>query len=148
ALPQGGDRKRLMNYMVGYEPDLVELLEVRLGLECNAVALAARRATDEDIRALEKHLNAMAEALASGDIGSSSDLSFHMAIAFASKNNVQIHIMKSLYDMLFFGIEENLLHLYSNPQDLQHVFNQHKAVLEAIRSHNPDAALEAMKRHI
>jgi GntR family transcriptional repressor for pyruvate dehydrogenase complex len=56
--------------------------------------------------------------------------------------------MKNLYDMLFFGIKENLLHLYSNPQNLQIVLGQHKAVLDAIRGHDPDAAVEAMKGHI
>ena len=36
------------------EISLIDLLEVRLGLECNAVAMAANRATDEDILDLER----------------------------------------------------------------------------------------------
>ena len=41
------------------EVSLPDLLEVRLGLECNAVMMAARRATEEDIRDMEKSLREM-----------------------------------------------------------------------------------------
>ncbi len=44
-----------------------------------------------------------------------------MAIAYATKNIVQIHIMKSLYDLLFYGIQENLQHLYTEPINLEKV---------------------------
>ena len=38
------------------EATLDDLLEVRLGLECNAAMLAAQRATETDIKALQKSL--------------------------------------------------------------------------------------------
>ncbi|MFP5213273.1 MAG: FadR/GntR family transcriptional regulator, partial [Acidobacteriota bacterium] len=149
ASPGGGEVKNpLTNYMDGYEPDLVELLEVRLGLECNAVALAARRVTDEDILALEKSLHEMIAAMEAGDTGSSADVTFHMAIAFATKNVVQIHMMKHFYDLLFYGIRQNLEHLYVNPENLKIVLRQHTAILDALRARDPEAAYEAMKQHI
>lgn len=146
--PGAGEKNLVTTYMDGYEPDLVELLEVRLGLECNAVALAARRATDDDLSALERNIDEMAAAFAAGDVGSSADVAFHMALAFASKNVVQIHIMKNLYDLLFYGIKENLHHLYTEPDNIRIVLEQHRTILEAIRSHDPDAASAAMKQHI
>jgi GntR family transcriptional repressor for pyruvate dehydrogenase complex len=134
----------------GHDVSLEELLEVRLGLECNAVALAARRATDEDIRELEKYLAQMVAQIEKReeDLGSSADLSFHMAIAYATKNTVHIHIMRSFYDLLFFGIKENLQHLYTDPANLDLVVEQHRAIVDAIRRHDPESAYHAMQRHI
>ena len=132
----------------GQDASLMDLLEVRLGLECNAVALAARRASEDDIREIEKSVEDMAAAIKEGNLGSDADISFHMAIAYATKNVVQIHIMKSLYDLLFYGIQENLQHLYTEPINLDKVLQQHTDILNAIRQHDPDEAYTAMKRHI
>jgi GntR family transcriptional regulator, transcriptional repressor for pyruvate dehydrogenase complex len=142
------DRNPLAAVLNGQEAGLMDLLEVRLGLECNAVALAARRATEEDIREIEKCVQEMAVAVGEGNLGSDADITFHMALAYASKNVVQIHIMKSLYDLLFYGIQENLQHLYTEPINLQGVLDQHTDILKAIRRHDPDEAYAAMKRHI
>jgi GntR family transcriptional regulator, transcriptional repressor for pyruvate dehydrogenase complex len=132
----------------GQDASLMDLLEVRLGLECNAVALAARRATEEDIREIEKSVQEMALAVAQGSLGSNADITFHMAIAYATKNTVQIHIMKSLYDLLFYGIRENLQHLYMEPINIDKVLEQHTDILNAIRQRDPEAAYATMKRHI
>lgn len=134
----------------GHDVSLQDLLEVRLGLECNAVALAARRATEEDLHELGKNLAQMVEEIKSGKegLGSNADLSFHMAIAYATRNLVQIHIMRSFYDLLFFGIKENLQHLYWDPSNLDRVIEQHQSIVEAIRKRDPEAATAAMRKHI
>lgn len=144
----GADRNPLAAVINGHDASLMDLLEVRQGLECNAVALAARRATEEDIREIEKSVLEMKAALGDGSLGSDADIGFHMAIAYATKNIVQIHIMKSLYDLLFYGIQENLQHLYVDPANLDKVLRQHTDILDAIRRHDPDEAYAAMKRHI
>jgi GntR family transcriptional repressor for pyruvate dehydrogenase complex len=144
----GADRNPLAAVINGHDASLMDLLEVRQGLECNAVALAARRATDEDIREIEKSVREMEAAVGDGSLGSDADISFHMAIAYATRNVVQIHIMKSLYDLLFYGIQENLQHLYVEPTNLDKVLKQHTDILNAIRQHDPDEAYAAMKRHI
>lgn len=144
----GADKNPLAAVINGQDASLMNLLEVRLGLECNAVALAAQRATEEDVRELEKSLQEMAVAISEGNLGSDADITFHMAIAYATKNIVQIHIMKSLYDLLFHGIQENLQHLYTEPMNPKEILRQHTDILDAIRQRDPDAAYAAMKRHI
>jgi len=148
-LPAENASQNLLAAVVnGYDMGLVELLEVRLGLECNAVSLAARRATEEDFRELQNSLREMTAEISSGGLGSSADISFHMAIAFAAKNTVHVHIMKSLYDLVFFGIKESLQLLYSEPGNLNIMIQQHTDIFNAIRSRDPDAAYENMRRHI
>jgi len=132
----------------GEDISLVDLLEVRLGLECNSAMMAARRATEQDLLDLEKSFEEMEAEIREGGLGTSADVTFHMVIAYATKNIVQIHIMKNLYDLLFHGIKENLHHLYTDTSNLVKVVEQHKAVARAIRERDPDQAYQAMKTHI
>ncbi|MGC8493403.1 MAG: FadR/GntR family transcriptional regulator [Syntrophobacteraceae bacterium] len=127
---------------------LEDLLEVRLGLECNAVMMAARRATDEDLRDMERCLREMTARIEAGELGSDADVAFHMAIAYATKNMVQIHIMKNFYDLLFYGIKSNLQYLYAEPATLEIIIRQHNDILKAICERDPDRASAAMRGHI
>lgn len=127
---------------------LADLLEVRLGIECNAVMMAARRATEDDVRDMEKSLREMQSQIEAGGLGNDADVAFHMAIAYATKNIVQVHIMKNFYDLLFYGIKTNLQHLYTEPATLEIIARHHNDIFRTIRDHDPDAAYRAMHDHI
>ena len=142
------DKNPFSSIMNDQEVSLVDLLEVRLGLECNAVMMAASRATEEDITDLEKSLEEIKNEIDHGGLGQEPDVAFHMGIAYATKNPAQIRLMKNFYELLFFGISTNLRLLYSEPDNLQKVIGQHTRIFQSIRAHDPDAAYEAMKEHI
>ncbi len=127
---------------------LTDLLEVRLGLECNAVMMAARRATEEDIMDMQKSLLDMKTQIEAGGLGSDADVRFHMAIAYATKNMVQIHIMKSFYDLLFYGIKSNLQYLYTEPATLEIITRHHNNIFKAVCDRDPQLAYGAMREHI
>ncbi|WP_136797085.1 MULTISPECIES: FadR/GntR family transcriptional regulator [Desulfosediminicola] len=135
--------------MATEDATLDDLLEVRLGLEANAAVLAAQRASDNDVLAMERALEEMTESLDSKDrISTESDAAFHMAVAFASKNPVLIHLMRNFYDFLFIGIKKNLAHMYQDVDTLHDVLEHHKEVISAIRAHEPEKAGEAMREHM
>ena len=134
--------------MEGHDASLEELLEVRMGLEGQSAILAAQRATPEDIRVLAKSLEFMLAENAAGRLGIEEDVSFHMAIAFASHNPVQVHLMKKFHDLLHFGIKENLQALWEEPSSLPTIRRHHQEIFTAIKDHDPDAAYRAMKEHI
>jgi GntR family transcriptional repressor for pyruvate dehydrogenase complex len=119
-----------------------------MGLECNAAAMAATRAVEKDLQFMEKSIEEMQKEVASGRLGTEADASFHMAIAYATNNPLQIFIMKNFYDFLFTGIKVNLEGLYVVPGNIDIILEQHRAIYQAIRDHNPEAALRAMKQHI
>lgn len=125
-----------------------DLLEVRMGLECNAAALAAVRANGNDVTFLERSIQEMREETESGRLGTEADVAFHMAIAYATKNPVHVSLMRSFYDFLFVGIRKNLAHLYENPDNIEEIIKQHHDIYECLRMHDPDAAFKAMQRHI
>ncbi len=125
-----------------------DLQEVRMGLECNAAALAAQRAVERDLHFLEKSLDEMQKEVESSRLGTQADLAFHMAISYATKNPVQIQIMKRFYDFLFSGIKTNLLALYREPQNVERILAQHRSIFDAIKAHDSKRAYDAMEAHI
>jgi len=132
----------------GPEASLEDLLEVRMGLEGQAAILAAQRATPEDIRMLATALSAMRSQNQAGELGIEEDVSFHMGIAYATKNTAQIYLMRSFYDLLHFGIKANLKYLWEDPANLPVIQQQHTAIFETIKRHDPEEAYAAMRRHI
>ncbi len=146
--PDDEGKNPLALAMGAEDATLEDLLEVRMGLECNAAALAAERAEEEDIRFLEESIKEMVEETSMGRLGTEADVSFHMAISYATKNPVQVHIMRNFYDFFFFGIKENLFYLYEEQGRIEMIIQQHTRILETIRRHDPKAAFHAMRGHI
>ena len=130
------------------EASLRDLLEVRMALECQAATSAALRATAADVAALDKHVKEMRTSIEAGELGILEDVRFHMTLAYATKNQVQIMLMKNLYDLLHFGIEESLKQLYLDPRNLDTILDQHQRVSDAIRQRDAEKAYDAMHRHI
>lgn len=134
--------------MEAQDATLEDLLEVRMGLECNAAFWAAKRAKEKDIQFLERSIKEMREDVTSGQLGTESDVSFHMAISYATKNPLQVYVMKHFYDFLFTGIKENLKHLYEDPANIERIIEQHTEICDSIREHDTDKAYRSMNRHI
>jgi GntR family transcriptional repressor for pyruvate dehydrogenase complex len=138
----------LATVMQTQDASLIDLMEMRMGIECTAASLAAQRANASDLAAIETAIVDMERDTGADGLGTEGDLSFHMAIALATKNPLQVYIMKNVSDFLHVGIRENLLHLYQDPANIVEILKQHKAIYQAIRSGDADAAFDAMQKHI
>ena len=149
SMPDGQRSGSLGISMAIEEASIDDLLEVRMGLECNAAFLAAKRAGQNDLLAMDKCLAEMeTDLLETETIGFASDTAFHMAVTFATKNPVLIHLMRNFYDFLFIGIKKNLTHMYDDPGTLNDILSHHRPVFECIRNRQPEKAFEAMREHI
>ena len=146
--PESKEKSILATMVESQGASITDLLEVRMGLECNAAAMAASRAVEKDFQFMEKSIEEMQKEVKSGRLGTEADASFHMAIAYATNNPLQIFIMKNFYDFLFTGIKVNLEGLYKIPSNVDTILEQHTLIYQAIRKGNPEAAHQAMKQHI
>jgi GntR family transcriptional repressor for pyruvate dehydrogenase complex len=146
--PNDKEKNPLVVAMEAQDARLEDLLEVRMGLECNAAVLAAQRADEKDILFLEKNIEEMKMEIASGGLGTEADVSFHMGICYASKNPIQVQIMRYFYDFLFYGIRKALQQLYQEPGNLDRIIDQHTQIFRAIRERDVGQAEKAMKQHI
>jgi GntR family transcriptional repressor for pyruvate dehydrogenase complex len=125
-----------------------EFMEVRMALEVKSAELAARRATEEDIRLIEKSYERLIQERAKGQMHMSSDISLHMNIAYAGKNIVQIQVMKSFYDIQYHAMDIAYTQLFSEMAMDDMIFNQHTRIVEAIKKHDPSTARAAMEVHL
>jgi len=121
-----------------------ELIEVRKAVETWNGYYAAKRATDEEIAALEECVAAMKPD--SGNHGATfgkSDPDFHLAIAQATHNKVQTHMMYTIYDLL-----KNFLTRFYGNMNSARIWEQHARIVEAIKRRDPEMTRRAMMDHL
>lgn len=127
-------------------PDVAERLqqlnETRLSIEPDAAAFAAQRATKEQIRTLRR-VHTQLEKASDNPSAIEADIAFHHAIADASGNLIYRLILDSLAEI---GVASRLRTIgrIGKHASIEH----HAQVLDAIEARNPDAARQAMRRHI
>jgi len=127
---------------------LYEMLELRLILESQCAALAAMRATSQDIRQIAKALEMMKQAREDEALGVQSDLDFHLAIAEATHNTVLQQLISSLTPHVRNTIEATRRHRLVSSDHYEQTFEEHKAIYIAISRGDSDVAKELMENHI
>lgn len=121
-----------------------KLFEVRLVIEPDLAALAARRATSEQIEKMRAILEVQAEKVRRGEPHVEEDAAFHYLMAEATGNEVLLRIVDNLMDLLTKTREASLQH----PERPARSLKQHWAILEAIAHRRPAAAERHMRDHI
>ena len=124
-----------------------QLMEVRRVLESESAALAAIRATPEDLEKIEESLEKMKSAAAI-PLAVEFDLKFHFAIAEATKNTILLRMMNTVADLMHHTFRNDREALYANPQHKKQIIRQHEAIFQAIKEHKPDEAKLKMLEHI
>ncbi len=147
--PDTREGNPLSAVMTTDEATFSDLLEVRMGLECNAAKLAASRATEKDLQAIGVSLKEMEEDLAANQsISTAADTAFHMAVTFSTQNPVLIHLTRNFYDFLFIGIKKNLGHMKESEMAYEDVLEHHRTIFRHIKNREPQKAHDAMRKHI
>jgi len=126
--------------------NVTEVFEMRRILECEAAALAAERWSERDVQAMDDALRMAIQALEtnSAELFVDADLRFHLAVAHASGNRVIFHTMSATRDLLRQVF--TAMFTVSGPPDQS--IQKHRAIRDAIRSSDPDAARNAMQDHL
>jgi DNA-binding GntR family transcriptional regulator len=142
--------------------ELVELIELRRVLECNAAAQAARRVTPDGLRDLKKCVHDLhdrylfcanvaddQQRMSSARNWMYADLNFHMAILRAAQNEPVIKALREANVLTrMFGYRTDIPMSWKDPTFLAVNFAVHRKVYMAIRDRNPKAARRAMDVHM
>jgi GntR family transcriptional regulator, transcriptional repressor for pyruvate dehydrogenase complex len=137
------DAARPLDSLLRREATPRHLVEARLMLECEAISLAAQRATPGEIAAMATALqqfDAAPDALSKARF----DMAFHMLIA-QSAHNPAIEVM---FTALASSTLEIMVRSLSDPRVLEEGASLHHAMLDAVRAHDPDGARAAMAEHV
>ncbi len=135
---------RLASEIVDSEVDHPMIWEVREAIEVQAARLAARRRSDDDLRAMREALNLMETAVAGGDDGIPEDRRFHHAIVEAAGNPLLRKLTEQFADAIDRTSEASLTLAGRPPISLE----RHRAILAAIEARDEAAAAEEMRQHI
>lgn len=123
---------------------LPEIVEARSTLEVKLADLAAARRTEEDIKAMDKALDLMAEEVASGARGAHGDEQFHQAVTAAAHSAVLAQLMSFIAGMIM----ETRLESLGQPGRPEQSLASHRKIADAIRVQDSAAAAAAMQEHI
>jgi GntR family transcriptional repressor for pyruvate dehydrogenase complex len=123
---------------------LPEIIETRDALETKIAALAARRRTQEDLARIDDALAALEDDIASGGRGVEGDERFHGAVTAAAHSLLLAHLMDEIGDL----IRESRIESLSQPDRPRSSLAGHRAIAEAIRAGDADAAAAAMHAHV
>jgi DNA-binding FadR family transcriptional regulator len=123
---------------------IAHFYEIRRMLEPESARLAAKRAEQEDIEAIQAAYDDMEKSRGDGEAWSQADLQFHLAVTTAAHNPLIQSVLNPLTEPLREVIEVGL----SEPSGAQAGLAAHKRILDAIQNHDPDLACQAMLDHL
>jgi len=126
--------------------DINNLFEIRGALESLAAGLAATRATQEEIEAMERSLVMEANHFKTGDILNTieADTNFHELIYKASKNIRLQNLLKDLRDQ----IQRFRTTSLAVPGRMKLALSEHRRIVEAIADGNVQETKIVTKEHI
>jgi GntR family transcriptional regulator, transcriptional repressor for pyruvate dehydrogenase complex len=142
------EKRPLLQALNGETYSIADIQEIRMALEMKSAELAAQRATDEDLRLIRKGIERMKRERVEHEIRINTDISFHMNIAYASKNVVQIHLMKSFYEVQTYAMSYSYTRILESLRIDELIDGQHDAIFQAIADRSPERARQAMETHI
>lgn len=126
--------------------DIAETFEIRGALESLAAGLAAERIAPEELEQLERTLVSIGESMETSDIQRIVllDEEFHAILFSASRNLRLSQIVSNLREQITRFRHTSL----STPGRFKAVFQEHKAIVEAISERNSSLAQALAKEHI
>ena len=130
--------------------DVVAVLELRIGVETEAAALAAQRRTAQNLAVMRTALDTFAQAVEQGGDAVAADFQFHSEIARATQNDHFMRLMASLGT----GVIPRARLAADTPptperlEYLKRVNAEHESIYDAVSAGDPDAARAAMRTHL
>jgi len=126
--------------------NLLESLEVRLGLEREAAQLAAERRTVDDLQRIQSCLNECRIASKNNDLFRfvKMDIAFHKSIVQATHNKMFIELYESITDAL-----QNSINKIMEIENSTHFENEvHTELLHAIELKDSNLALNCVNQYL
>ena len=146
AVRTGRPVTEAMRHSMRDEIDLITTMEVRIALEVEAAALAARRQTADDVANLDADLEAMALAGFDPVAFLEADVAFHAHVIDAAHNPVFVMLAQSVEQLLR---ETRVAVVEAEPSTRGHRgVRTHAHIRDRITAGDPVGAAEAMRRHL
>lgn len=120
----------------------LDLCEIRFMIEPQIVALAAKKATEQEIEQMQHLCDAIVEKIRIGENYSTIDVQLHTLWATCTRNSVMPNLIPIINQSipLFIDLTKRSLQ--------QQTIQTHQAIVDSIQAKDAHAASEAMKIHL
>jgi GntR family transcriptional repressor for pyruvate dehydrogenase complex len=128
------------------EKTILELLDVRQGLEVQAARIAARLHTSDEAAELTEIVHRMRTQFGEEVSYSESDLAFHLTLAAATHNAMMYHLIDSIRQYT----RDTMIQWHTakrTEKDYERIQRLHEAILDAILARDAEGAGVLMTRH-
>jgi DNA-binding FadR family transcriptional regulator len=149
------DAPRLLPFEISPVPEsavqeILHILELRLGVELEAAALAAERRSAKQLKDIRLALSRIeAEPVDGEDAGGRLDFDFHIAIARATGNAYFERFLDFLGPQIIPRLRIRAGALRPEATGYREkLHEEHLAILDAIEKRDPEAARDAMRVHL
>ncbi len=130
--------------------EVIEVMELRTGIEIEAAGLAAERASPARLARISDAYEAVDRAIGRGDAGVDQDFAFHRSIAEATENPQFVSFLE--YLGRFIIPRQTIRIAVDRPAErrayLAKIQEEHRDILDAVRAKAAQAARAAMRRHL
>ena len=133
---------RMLAALHGFTYD--NMFEARRAIEESVAALAAERATPEQMATIAEELAEMYASLDDPQQYLRHDIRFHRAVGAASGNPILATLVEMVSEVMYERRRETI----GRAHDFSESLEKHRQVYRAIRARRPDKAREAMHEHL
>ena len=128
--------------------DVLDMIDFRLGIECEAAALAASRVDAAGEQSVRTALTEFTEAAPEDAV--EADFRFHRAVAAASGNRFYLDLLDSLGPMMIMLPRTRLgdTHSITDAAHAERILREHDAIATAVVDGDPELARAAMRLHL
>ena len=126
------------------EAALQDVFEMRHLMEPHIAALAAQRASTEEVEAMREILDEQQRQIDLGGTGVESDTAFHFALASATHNSALIKVVSAIEDILQMSRDRSL----QEPGRPQRSLASHCQILQMVEVGDVTGAQQAMDHHL
>ena len=124
--------------------NIYEAFELRLMFEPKCAALAAERATKEELKKILVYGEELVDLIKEGKSTVDADKIFHESIASAAHNSYVEQLLPVVYD----GIENSILLMEKNKSFFDQSLSDTRMIIDFLSKRNTEGAFTAMQMHI
>ncbi len=130
--------------------EVIAMLELRIGLETEAAALAAQRRSEDNLRKMRRALDDFSAAVQAGRDAVAADFRFHLEIARATQNPHFAELIATLGASMIprARLDAPVPLTDERREYLRRVNAEHESLLDAIGVQDGEAARAAMRTHL
>jgi DNA-binding FadR family transcriptional regulator len=125
---------------------IIDLLELRKGIEVQSAVLAAQRRTADELATLTQIVAEMRRNLHDPEVYVELDMAFHNQIAAMTRNTMICTLVGALRAAINSTINESMFRKQTDEQ-LEHVQVGHEAILACLERGDPEKSGRAMTAH-